>query len=249
MAQAITAFCIGERYALRNRLYDRDKTWRTGNFKNRISGNEHGDLFVGQMETSAKTKTTTENTLFGKITTTNFEPYKEAERKGFCEYQDWSGYLLSLLKFAEAIGKRNLPEIINWKEILKARGGGTGTATTESMFGSNTAKSDAEIYLNFSIVQKNIIPQTLPLGIPYYHQGTTLPFMDDNRLLYLRENKEGEIVLNNLGALSKNKKYSIVVEYTPEDLPPALEATYIHFARDRMLMHEIMKQFNNEKEE
>ncbi len=245
LEESITSFCIGEREVF---SHCKDgHVWRTKDFKKNISRNVHGDLYATQVNVSGKSRI--EKTLFGENAEI-FDTIKELDfgsGTGISAYQDWSQFLVSLLKYSEYLGKRDLPEIVKWKETLERSGGGSGTATAEAMFGSERGEYEIEMLMEPLVLNDKIEKlDRLPLNV--YSQGrSSLPYIENNQLFYLIENEKGKISLEKFSHIYKNQKFSIALEYCEEDLVNALTATYKYFARDRSLLPKIMDYFNNEK--
>lgn len=244
LEESITSFCIGEREVFSHCMDE--YVWRTKDFKNSISRNIHGDLYAIQKDVSGKSRI--EKTLFGDNAEI-FDTIKEMEfgsGTGISAYQDWSQFLVSLLKYSEYLGKRDLNEIVNWKETLKKAGGGSGTATAEAMFGSGINDFQIEMLMEVPVLNDKIEKlENFPLSV-YSKDGSSLPYVENDKMFYLRENKNGKISLEKFSHIYKNKKFSIALEYCEEDLTYALTATYKYFARDRSLLPKIMDYFNKE---
>lgn len=229
LGSAITSFCIGER------IFGDEYTWRTGNLKNNISKNIHGDLFAGQRNVFGKFSL--ENTLFGKEE--NFDVYSEVKYSGVSAYQDWSEFLVATLKYAEYLGKEKIREIVEWEEVLEESGGGVGTAATEA-FGTDFSKSDLEFLMSFPVIQDGKKLEQYPLHLYSQTHNSYYPYFSEGKLFYLSENESGKISFE----VYKNKAFSKVLEYSEGDLSPILTATYKFFARDRSKMYKIMDWFN-----
>ena len=242
LEESITSFCIGER-----EFFSGSRTedyWRTGNIKNRISLNVHGDLYASQCDVSGKTRI--EKTLFGENLEV-FETYKNIETStGISAHQDWSQFLVSLLKYSEYLGKRDLNEIVNWKTVLENSGGGRGTATSEAMFGTNFDEFQLEMLMETPVLNDKIEKlERFPLSIYSGQESSVLPYVFENKLFYLGKDNSGNISLENFSHIYKNKKFSKSLEYCEEDLPYVLTATYKYFARDRSKMTKILDYFNS----
>lgn len=240
LEESLTSFCISEQHIL-GRNYN-EYIWRNKNMKNTISLNTHGNLYASQCDVSGKSRI--EKTLFGEdleifdtIKKLDYEDYS-----GISAHQDWSQFLVSLLKYAEYLGKKDIPEIVNWQEVLKKAGGGRGTSTAES-FGGTYNKYDLERLMETPVLNDKI-EKLEDFSLEVYSQnGNSIPRIENNNLLYLRENEHGEVSLEKFSHIYKNKKFSIALEYCEEDLPHALTATYKYFARDRSILPKIMNYF------
>ena len=205
----------------------------------------HGDLYAYQTNVFGKSRI--ENTLFGEIEV--FETYKENESvRGISAYQDWSEFLLATLKYAQFLGKKEIPEIKNWKDFLESLGGGRGTATSEAMFGTNFSEWELEMLTETPVLNDKIEKlESFPLRVYSGHDSVSYPYISENKLFYLKENESGNISLEKFSHIYKNKRFSKVLEYSEEDLIPLLSAIYKYFARDRSKMAKILNYFNNKR--
>jgi len=240
LEESISAFCIGEQEIF---YFSRTKDfWRTGNLKKGISLNSHGDLYAYQINVFGKSRI--ENTLFGDVEV--FEIYKEdAESSGISAHQDWSEFLLAALKYAQFLGKKEIPEIKNWKDFLESLGGGRGTATSEAMSETNFSEGELGMLMETPILRDNIKLEGFPLAIYSKFNSFSYPYISENKLFYLIENESGNISLEKFSHIYKDKNFSKVLEYSEEDLIPILSATYKYFARDRSKMTKILDYFNS----
>ena len=242
LEESISAFCIGEK-----EIFSSSRTedfWRTGNLRNCISLNMHGDLYVYQTNVYGKSRI--ENTLFGDVEI--FEKYKEdAESSGISAHQDWSEFLLAALKYAQFIGKKEILEIKNWKNFLESLGGGRGTATSEAMFGTSFSEWELERFMETPVLNNKLEKlERFPLSIHSGLDSVSYPYISENKLFYLKENESGNISLEKFSHIYKDKNFSRVLEYSEEDLIPLLSAIYKYFARDRRKMGKILDYFNQE---
>ena len=233
LSESITSFCIGER------SFSDEYIWRFNNFKNRISRNTHGDLFVGQYNISGKSSL--ENTLFGNEEI--FDISSDVRGVGISAYQDWSSFLVGSLKYAECLGKEKMREITGWKEVLEEAGGGIGNNSAEA-FGMGSSDYELKFLMDAPIFQENIKLERYPLYVCSQGLTCSYPYFKGGKLLYLIEDERGEILMENLSNVYKDKKFYEALEYSEEDLPDILTATYKYFARDRSRMHKIMELFN-----
>ena len=168
---SINAFCIGERHLLD--YYGDKDFWRTGNLKKCISLNIHGDLYAYQTNVFGKNRI--ENTLFGDVEV--FEKYKEdIESSGISAHQDWSEFLLATLKYAQFLGKKEIPEIKNWRDFLERFGGGRVTATSESLFGTNFSEWELEMLTETPVLNDKIEKlESFPLRVYSGHDSVSYP--------------------------------------------------------------------------
>ena len=243
LEESLTSFCISEQHLL-GRNWD-NYIWRTKNMKNEISKNVHGDLYASQFDVSGKNRI--ERTLFGDIKV--FDTIKEIGyegRTGISAYQDWSQFLVSLLKYAEYLGKKEMSEIVNWRKVLEEIGGGSGTATAEA-FGGTYENYQLKSLMETPVLSDKIEKiENFPLRV-YSQDGSSLTYIENSKLFYLKENEKGNISLEKFSHIYKDKKFSKVLEYSEEDLIPLLSANYKYFARDRSKMTKILNYFNKEK--
>jgi hypothetical protein len=203
----------------------------------------HGDLYVAQVDVSGQD--TIQKTLFGDER--RFDCIKPSpECRGIGAYQDWSQFLLATLKYAEKIGQAKHPDIVNWKEVLESIGGGVGTNTAECMFGNRNNDHTAEMLFMPELWNDKDTPKTVPLTV--FNHGVKdahfIPYVQEDKLIYLIENSKGEFTFNN--RFFEDKKFRKCLEYTPEDIPQVLRGTYKYFARDRSMLSLILERFNQE---
>lgn len=242
LSQAITSFCIGEK---RNSLayIPNTFTWRNGDYKNELTNGWHGDLWFHQTDVSGQE--TTEQGLFGKICT--FDTIKNASenRKGInAHYGFWPAFLITSLKYAQAIGRPKIPEIVNWREVLQ-KIGAVGTATAEAEFGGGDHRLtlmmlDEEGIINADTKEKS---ERFPLFIKCDSGTEYYPCVLDRKLQYLKKDDSGEIDLSFIGGIFEGKRFSPHIVYDEPDLPQLLAGTYRLFARDRSIMPKIMRDF------
>ena len=236
---ALVSFAIGEEESFDSTM-NRDYVWRNGDMKNTISQNTHGDLYAGQTDVSGKEST--ETTLFGEVQ--EFDVVKrDVEYRGISAYQDWSQFLAATLRYAEAIGRADLPEIVNWRDVLEQTGS-VGTNTTEAMFGDG-GMDMTEFLMREPILQERVSLNSWPLTIFAGSDYIFLPYVKDRDLLYLEEKEDGEVeVQSNCPTIDK-KRFSVCLRFSESDLPHILRATYKYFARDRSKLPKIMSAFIN----
>ena len=246
LAEAITSYCIGEK----EKMFDwRDSyIWRNNNNKNRLSNGFHGDLHLSQWDISGK-----ENiNLFGfKVSDT----WKNIEsRNGFgAHWPYWTSFLMINLKYAEALNKSKMPELVNWKDVLK-KIGAVGTATAECMFGDGSDDFGLEMIGNdflFGADPKNLMKQKgivgLPLSIRCDSKRVFFPFFKDGKLIYLLEDKNGKMESPFKKGVYSDLRFTPSFGYEESDLPFLLEGTYSLFARDRSVLPKIMDRFLKNK--
>jgi len=235
LEESITSFCVGEKHVVGRK--DRSYFWRNGNLKNEISSNEHGDFYASQTDVSGEDYVKKEKTIFGEgqirvIGTVKESPKSNAIRA----HQDWTMFLISILKYARHLEKERMPEIVNWKDVLKETG----------FIGTNTAEAYGGSRFERYLIERPILIQGESLEMfPIFIGEDFIPYVKDNKLIYLMGEGNGEISLDFTGRFFENSKFSKVNEYSPEDIPYMLRATYKLFARDRTLLPKIMEAFIN----
>jgi hypothetical protein len=219
LASAVTAYCIGEMEIIKNdtRVY----IWRQGIHKNKINLIDHGDLSVSQTNVSNENES---GILVNPPTS------------GYGIQQDWSPLLITTLRYAQAIGKSDLPEIKKWQELIKE-------LRTHNSWGNGYSDyTGKESHLNFQFGcelagtgDKNL---KLQIGstVPYYNKK-------ESTLNILKESESGEVVVKYFGG---EKKFEIICCYIPDDLPHLLKANYQLYARNVDDMAKIMYHFNEE---
>jgi hypothetical protein len=210
--------------------------WRNNGKKNVLHQDMHGDMYVSQVDVSGNDEEIL--TLFGAKTV--FDSMKVSpDRGGVYGYQDWSGYLLAGLKFAERLGKPKMPEIVNWHDYYKS----THMGGNYSEAGSD-ASMDIQHYTTRPVISKGEKLDNFPLSICGWDQNYKYPYFEDDKLFYIQEDKKGNIDLSDLAPFLKDKKFSKDVEYSESDLPNILKGCYKLFSRVVANMIFIMKDFN-----
>jgi len=240
MAESITSYCLGENQVIAE--YGHDYVWRNNDHKNCISQNIHGDLHASQTDVSGRD--TLVQTLFGPIA--EFDTIKvDPPRGSINQYQDWSTFLITLLKYAQVIGKEKMPEIALWRAVLDQTGF-VGTNTAEALGGMG-GMDPVPFLMNYPILTAHE-PNTEYFPLTMSHEEIRyLPYVEDERLVLLQHNPEGDFKISQEAKqLTKEERYSPQIVYTPQDLPHCLSATYKFFARDRSLLPRIMNAFIKE---
>ena len=235
LEKAVTSFCLGERRLFWN---NDEWVWRNDGVKNVITRDMHGDMYACQFDCSGKYKKI--NGLFGEIE--EFDTMNVVSSIGIGAYQDWSEFLVSLLRFSEKIGMREIPEIVNWEETLESIGGGRGGAYTVG----GSSEWSVGLLMKSQLICKGENLKFFPISIcPGPQRDSYMPYYEDGSLTYIIKSSEGE----NLGRKEpafEGVKFDRRISYNAEDLPEALKATYKYFARDRSLIPMIMDRFNEE---
>lgn len=215
LAKAITVYCASERYGINNTYCK--YIWRTRNYRNEISLCDHGDFSVEQIDISSQQNT---------VILTN--PPEE----GFGIVQDWSPFLVYALKYAEAIGRKDIPEIINWRDFA-------GKIRASNPWGSKIPDKSAELDL---ATENLFLRGLIPIQHPLFTGGNSVvaPSINEDRLEILQENNSGDISIFN-GKIKMKR----IITYFPEDIPHLLNANYKLFARSVNAMVQIMDYFNS----
>jgi hypothetical protein len=233
LEKAITSFCLGESHEFYSG--NDEWVWRANGRKNIINRNIHGDLSVSQSDSSGKDYM--DKTLFG--TSRVFDCMKEEDSLGFGAYQEWSEFLTSLLQYSKKVGLDGINEIVNWKETLE-KIGGRGGDWAESFGSRSNCEFSAKILMDYQFMCDGDVMRKFPLTIPNRNMHT-VPIFRDEKLLYVKEDEDGNVVLN--GKYFEGKKFSKVVEYNAEDLPQAMRGCLKYFARSREMIPAIMNEF------
>jgi len=244
LEESIAGFCLGERWA--KELFGfRDKYfWRNGNYKNELTNSYHGDCWAHQTDVSGKD--TKQKTLFGEVQV--FDTWKDVSGKikGInADWTDWSNFLIASLRYAEAIGKAKMPEIINWRGFLREIGS-VGTMTAEAEFGDASPDWALDELMRAQLLNSDVEKiEEFPICIVGGgdRKNIYFPYVSDGRLLYLRETPEGEIQVKSNCTLIQDKRFSPHLVYDESDLPHLLKGTYSLFARDRSLLPKIIDRF------
>jgi len=251
LERAITSFCIGEN--LWNGS-DRDYSWRNGKMKNSINHDVHGDVYIGQINLAGRERkfpTLFEEQKGFELLGLELDDYKDCAglHEGIgADYNYWETFLISALKWAEAIGKKNIPEITDWKRALASIGGGVGTHTSECEFGgsgSDDWRFDMEVKETPILIQGResevkLFPHCIKRG---YGDDLVYPYVIGNELHFICKSAEGNIEIPSRAEMFNGVKFKSGVVYQESDLPEVLKGTYKYFARDRSAIPKIIDKF------
>ena len=242
LEEAITSFCIGEREIIDS--FGRDYYWRTGDLKNHISLNVHGDLYAAQADVSGSEQEVIEEDLFGRRKLIVFDTKKEdVAYTGISAYQDWSTFLLSILRYAQSLGKSKMPEIVDWKDVM-SKAGVVGTHTAEAEFGLPGSDYYTKDLMDMAILREDIQEKNAwPLNIRFDGEIYYIPYIKNEEMFYLSESEKGDVSLERFGKFFEGKRFSKRMKYCEEDIPHVLRANYKFFARDKTIMFGIMDAF------
>ena len=147
------------------------------------------------------------------------------------------------LRYAEAIGKGRIPEIVNWKDLESTLDGHV-PATAEA-FGSSSYS-----HLNYVGAESPILTEKkslkfLPLHfeagmvpdtVPYF------PFVKDKKLLVMKEDEKGNIVLFDKGYFA-GKHFSVHMTFEESDIVNLLTGVYKLYSRNRGELPRLMDLF------
>lgn len=235
LMESVASFCLGKE--IRARQEGGYYYWRHGKYKNKLSNEWHGDCHFFQTDASGEDYKV--NTLFGQEEV--FDTWKDVMgcSKGVnAGYDYWQTLLTITLLYAKAIGKQKMPEIVNWRDVLKEVGS-AGTCTAEAEFGSGVGglEIDDRYILIEGEEMKNILLFIGEVDNYYY------PYVSDNKLFYIKEDPQGQIELPFERGFIAGKRFSPYIVYEGDELPEILKGTYRLFARDRRLLPKIMDAF------
>ena len=213
-AKGVAAYCISERAQIAGDK--QEYSWINTSYKNKITLCSHGDLGVTQID------------IRGKAEEILINPPKE----GFGLKQDWSPFLVAILKYAEAMRKKNIPLIQNWRETARK-------VRTSNACGTTIPERAKEE----SFEAETLFTQGLyPLEAPLFITSDIVASLNENRLEMLCKDENGSVNLWN-GKL----KMRPFLTYFPHDLHHLLTANYQLFARSTKDMAGIMDYFNSRK--
>lgn len=221
LEECITSYCLSDKEG------HNEYIWISDNRKNLIDNYNHGDFFAGQTDISGRIWK--ETTLFGEIE--QFDTKKEVDMAGMgCGFEQWQIFLGMILKYAMHLGKENMDEIVNWKDVCLEIG--TSPSCSAEAFGTGEI---SKYHLYDPLHVKATKPDRT---IAYMSNGdrTFVPVLDDGKMIFYANN--GEIELPTVMG-----KYSPFLEYHEQDLPDLLKGTYKCFSRDRSIMPIILEKF------
>ncbi len=238
LAESVTGFCLGDQpFCAREGTY----RWVHGSYKNSISNEWHGDLHVIQTDISIPD---TQQYLFNAAEFTGLVRLDPGKiRTMFAPDTYWDMFLMSLLRYAEATGRKEMPEIKDWQDVLRE----TGYVPTH--------KAEAELGTDFALwhVQGELLiegrkMQEHPIFIADDSHNFHYPYLKDGKLLFMKPDEQGGIEsIQPEWGMFKDMKFRANLIYEPEELPQLLRATYKLFARDRRRLPAIMDVFVNDR--
>jgi hypothetical protein len=237
LEETITSFCLSDH---ESDIIKDSYLWLHGNYKNRMTNGYHGDCHIFQTNISGKYSI--EQTLFGEEEV--FDTMKileDDDKRGiWAHYDAWDNWLMAILRYAEALGKKDIPEIVNWKDVVNEVGV-AGTITTEAMFGES---HHILFHLTDPIMIEGQKPEKLPLAVYGDNQKNYIPYVKDRKLLFLIEHEQGSIDFSGYGGIFEGKRFRPELVYEESELVHLLKGTYRLYARDRSKMPKIIKLFS-----
>jgi hypothetical protein len=157
-------------------------------------------------------------------------------------YDFWKHILITFLKYAEHLEKKDDHLIINWPSFVNADFNAAWDRWTLKGFKSTENTFYLKRTLNDCLLgQDELFPEgeKFPLSI----ERSYYPLIDGDNLIICDEVKEGEDRV--VKVAKKEFKLKDKVTYYPEDLEHTLLATYASFAREYSALVEIMSYFQN----
>lgn len=242
LEESVASYCIGEKIYLDLSNHG-NYIWRNKDKKNVLSNAYHGDFHASQTDVSGEERVV--STLLGKETV--FDTKKDCS--GLTSRMNghdgnWKNFLVTVLKYAEAMGKSKSYEIVNWMEVLEEVGY-VGVFATEAEFGDGTNINDLRFLMEEPILaqgrEKEI--DTFPLTIYGGSDNYFIPYIYQENLLFMAESQKGTIKLPFEKGVFAEKNYLPIITYNNNDLPELLKGTYRLFARDRSNLTKIMHLF------
>jgi hypothetical protein len=213
-ARAIATYCITE-----NRVIQSDtklKSWRNHDYRNQVRLCDHGDLSVIQTNIQSRN---------------NEDIIENPESYGFGINNDWSLFLITVLKYAEALGKKDIPEIKNWRDFAES-------VRRHNPWNGNTILESAEKY--DSRIPRLFSSSLNPNSDPLFITQKKVARFNDYNLEILTIDPTG-----NISICQGNYMANRTLIYYPSDLVPLLLANYQLFARSTNDMAQILNYFNS----
>lgn len=229
---AIASYCLE-----RERDYPDDHnryTWRLRDKRNDIFHDWNGDFFVGQIDVSGGSRVV--RTFWGEETV--FDTCGSRDRNGIDGFDNkWRVWLMTLLRYAQAVGCGNMHEIQQWRDIIDEVGA-VGTNTAEA-YGSSSY-----FYLqslkDYLLLRRDEQPQSFPLRIDSHAHGYWyIPYVDGELLRVAATDKDGDVTFGGT-RFFEGQRFRNVLDYDKTDLPHLLRGTYRFYARDRGELPRIM---------
>jgi hypothetical protein len=213
LANAVSAYCIGERKVIqKNReVY----IWRQREYKNTVTLMDHGDMNVSQVNVEGS----------GVL--------MDPPRSGYGLKQDWSSFLIPILRYAQAIGEKDIPEIKNWQELIKE--------LRRNTWGDDFSDFTEE-ELSLTMLYGRELSGTSDGNLKLWINSSILPHLNGRNLDILRTSETGDVEVPIFGHPQKFQK---IANYVPEDIPHLVKANYQLYARSVNDIAKVMYWFNN----
>jgi len=227
LQEAISAYCLGERWQLG--MCDKPYVWRKNDRRNEVHHDRHGDFVASQWDISGKV--VNEETFFGPRR--KIQMATDAPRTGIdCLYTAWPSWLVAILRYAEAVGVRDIKELQDYATTIREVGP-RGTATTESQFGLGNSFGGVGILLEERLLRSDDADKGCFLELPVNHADYRIvPYLEGTQLRVALSDKEGTVTFPRVETL-RDKRFTVQLTYDPSDIPDLLRATYRDYGRER----------------
>jgi len=217
LASAINAYCIGEKKTINDDK--RSYIWRQGKYKNSVNLIDHGDMHANQKNLS---KIEESGVLI------------DPPGSGFGLQQDWSPFLISILKYAQAIGKKDIPEIKDWQEMIRE-------LRQSNPWGNTYSEKFTKTKFDLTIQYDHDLSGAKDINLKLWINKSVLPYFNKGALDILKNTEDGDLKIR---LYTQHEKFKRIAHYIPEDIPHLLKANYQLYARSVDDLANIMYWFN-----
>lgn len=228
LQQAIAALCIGDESMFNPNEFN-EYVWRSSSFQHKLSNYNHGDMSFSQIRTD-----------FPEV----FEMDYEVNGFGGGQY-GWGPFLITVVKYAQAIEKDDIPEIKNWKQLTHGLSNSWSTIDCTDL---KELEFTLQQVLSDYILQENHESQK---GFPLRINDGNIDFFpyitQDRKLLFLKEDPGGQVSIETNYKFLNKRNLDIRAEFSEEDLPYLMNGIYKLYSRSRQELPAIMDQLIKNK--
>lgn len=227
--RSLVSYCLQEYDTI---MWPKEQhAWRRAGRRNSISNTMHGEVRVGQHDVSGSARTT--QTLWGE--TQELPTHKTADYRGLAANDHtWTPWLWTVLRYTEAVTRRDNPLVTDWTSVCLRAGGGRGTATAEAEFGSDLPPWILEQYLRVGLLRKGepVTRDVILMDNGYSGNVLYLPYLEDRCLHVAVTETDGPLRFDD-ARYPAGRRLRDVLVFDEGDLPDLLAGTYRFFGRNR----------------
>jgi len=225
-AEAVTAYCVGERHM--SRIFHDKYVWRNEGMKNVVSLIDGDDTSVLQADVSGK----------GPM-------LRDVERTGFCFGRDSSQFLAIALKYVDFLGMRDIDEIGNWVEHVRAGGKHHPSGDGYEAWASGDKKLSfmtENLLTGHHLIGTKNNGDTSPSRIEK-RDSAIWPIVSGRNMEIFAGADSGDVEIFPYGESRPGIKARKVAVYTPEDAAHLLKANHKLYSGSRTDMCGLMDLF------